>query len=76
MPGHSSIQSIGVKDLLDDIEIYRSKDLIEKEFRNLKDRFNLGCATVASEEDLEGKLFIQFIALIYLSKIKIPCERF
>jgi transposase len=62
--------SNGVKDPLDALEIYRSKDMIEKAFGNLKERLNMRRTSVSSEENLEGKLFVQFVALIYLSYIK------
>ena len=52
------------------MEIYRNKDLVEKAFGNLKDRLNMRRTTVSSESALEGKLFVQFIALVYLSYIK------
>ena len=52
------------------LEIYRNKDLIEKGFGNLKERLNMRRTTVSSDSALEGKLFVQFIALIYLSYIK------
>lgn len=47
-------------------QIYRNKDLIEKSFGNLKERLDMRRMSVASEENFEGKLFIQFIALMYL----------
>lgn len=52
------------------IEIYRNKDLVEKAFGNLKERLNLRRALVSSEQSLDGKLFVEFVALIYLSYIK------
>lgn len=52
------------------LEIYRNKDLVEKAFGNLKERLNLRRTLVSSEQSLEGKLFVQFVALIYLSYIK------
>lgn len=58
------------KDPVEALEIYRAKDLIEKAFGNLKERLNMRRESVASEENLEGKLFVQFIALIYMSYIK------
>ena len=39
-------------------------------FGNLKERLNMRRTSVSSSENLEGKLFVQFIALIYLSYIK------
>ena len=50
--------------------LYRNKDLIEKAFGNLKERLNLRRTLVSSEQGLDGKLFVEFVALIYLSYIK------
>ncbi len=68
--GFFALISNGVKDPLEALDIYRAKDLIEKAFNNLKERLNLRRTSVASEENLDGKLFVQFIALIYLSYIQ------
>jgi len=57
------------KDPLEALHIYRSKDIIEKTFCNLKERLNLRRTSVSSEENLEGKRFVQFVALIYLTYI-------
>ncbi len=68
--GFFALISNGMKDPLEALQIYRSKDLIEKAFGNLKERLNMRRTSVWSEENLEGKLFVQFVALIYLSYIK------
>lgn len=52
------------------LQIYRNKDVVEKAFGNLKERLNLRRLLVSSEQSLDGKLFVAFIALIYLSYIK------
>lgn len=52
------------------LELYRNKDVVEKAFGNLKERLSMRRALVSSERSLEGKLFVQFVALIYLSYIK------
>ncbi len=52
------------------LEIYRNKDVVEKAFGNLKERLNLRRLLVSSKQSLEGKLFVEFTALIYLSYIK------
>ena len=44
--------------------------MVEKAFGNLKERLNLRRALVSSEQSLSGKLFVEFIALIYLSYVK------
>jgi transposase len=48
------------------LELYRNKDLEEKAFGDIKERLNLRRVLVSSEQSLNGKLFVQFIALIYL----------
>ena len=52
------------------LSLYRNKDVAEKAFGNLKERLNMRRMLVSSEQSLEGKLFVQFIALIYLTCIK------
>jgi transposase len=52
------------------LELYRNKDVVEKAFGGLKERLNMRRLLVSSEQSLEGKLFVQFVALIYLSYIK------
>lgn len=49
------------------LELYRNKDLVEKAFGNLKERLNFRRTLVSSEQSLYGKLFVEFVALIYLS---------
>ena len=68
--GYFALLSNGIKEPLQALEIYRTKDMIEKAFGNLKERLNMRRTSVSSEENLEGKLFVQFIALIYMSYIK------
>ncbi|MDW7683411.1 MAG: transposase, partial [Bacillota bacterium] len=67
--GYFALLSNDIKDPLVALEIYRGKDLIEKAFGNLKERLNLRRTAVSSEENLDGKLFVQFVALIYLAYI-------
>jgi len=52
------------------LEIYRNKDVVEKAFGNIKERLNGKRMLVSSDASLEGKLFVEFLALIYLSYIK------
>jgi transposase len=47
--------------------IYRNKDLVEKAFDNVKDRLDMRRMNVSSELSLDGKIFVEFIALIYIS---------
>jgi len=57
-------------DAMTALVIYRNKDLVEKAFGNLKERLNMRRPLVSSEKSLDGKMFVQFVALIYLSYIK------
>lgn len=67
--GYFALISNGIKDPIEALNIYRSKDVIEKAFGNLKERLNMRRTSVSSEENLDGKLFVQFVALIYLAYI-------
>jgi transposase len=51
------------------LEIYRNKDRVEKAFDNLKERLNLPRMAVSSEQSFDGKLFVQFVALIFVSSL-------
>ena len=68
--GYFALMTNGIKDPSEALRIYRLKDLIEKSFGNLKERLSMRRMAVASEENFEGKLFVQFIALQLMSYIK------
>ncbi|MGV8147232.1 MAG: IS1634 family transposase [Alkaliphilus sp.] len=68
--GYFALISNEIKDPIEALEVYRNKDLIEKAFHDLKDRLGLNRLGVSSDLGLDGKLFVEFIALIYLSYIK------
>jgi transposase len=51
------------------IHIYRDRDVIEKAFDNLKDRLECKRTEVHSNRCFDNKLFIMFLALIYISYI-------
>lgn len=68
--GYFAMLSNDVRDPFEALSLYRSKDIVEKGFGNLKDRLNFRRMLVSSELALDGKLFVGFIALIYLSYLK------
>lgn len=68
--GYFAMLSNEIKDPIKALEIYRNKDLVEKAFGNLKERLNFSRTAVSSDQSLDGKLFVEFIALIFLSYIK------
>ena len=68
--GYFALVSNAKMDAITALETYRNRDLVEKAFGNLKERLNLRRTLVSSETSLSGKLFVEFVALIYLSYIK------
>ena len=68
--GYFTLISNDIKDHTKALEIYRNKDLVEKGFDNLKNRLDFKRPGVSSDASLDGKLFVEFIALIFLSYIK------
>jgi transposase len=68
--GFFALVSNETMDSVTALELYRNKDVVEKAFGNLKERLNLRRTLVSSEQSLDGKLFVEFVALIYLSYIK------
>lgn len=59
--------SLTTDDLL---KIYRKKDVVEKCFDNLKNELDLKRLRIHSDNALEGKMFITFIALILRSYLE------
>lgn len=68
--GYFALLSNEIKDPFEALSLYRSKDIVEKGFGNLKERLNFRRLQVSSELSLNGKIFVEFIALIYLSYVK------
>lgn len=63
-----------VKDPVTALSLYRMRDVVEKAFWNVKERLNLKRTMTSSESSLDGKLFVEFVALIYLSYIQKKME--
>jgi transposase len=68
--GYFALISNDLKNSAEALKVYRNKDLIEKAFCNIKERLDCRRLAVSSELSLDGKLFVEFIALIYLSYLK------
>ena len=68
--GYFALLSNEVKDPQLALSLYRSKDIVEKGFGDLKERLNFRRMQVSSELSLNGKIFVEFVALIYLSYVK------
>ena len=68
--GYFTLLSNDIKDPVEALRIYRAKDVVEKAFGNIKERLNGRRMLVSSDAALDGKLFVQFIALILISYIR------
>ena len=68
--GYFVLMTNGIKGPVEALRTYRLRDFIEKSFGNLKERLDMRRMSVSSEENFEGKLFVQFIALELMSYIK------
>lgn len=67
--GYFALLSNEVNDPFEALSLYRSKNIVEKGFGNLKDWLNFRRMEVSSEVSLNGKLFVEFIALICPSHV-------
>jgi transposase len=52
------------------LDVYRTKDVIEKSFDNLKNDLDLNRLNIHSDSTMEGRVFLGFISLILLSYIR------
>ena len=59
-----------VKDPKTALEIYRLKDAVEKSFDDLKNDLDMKRLRIHSAQAMDGRLFIQFIAEILLSRMR------
>ena len=59
-----------IKDPVTALEVYHSRDRVEKAFENLKNSKDMKRLRVHSAKAMEGRLFLQFIALILDSSIR------
>jgi len=67
--GFLVLLSNATKDPIRALQIYRNKDVVEKTFDNLKNAIDSKRLRVHLEEGMKGRLFIQFVALIFISYI-------
>ena len=65
--GYFALISNEKMDAFTALQLYRMKDVVEKAFGNIKERLNMRRLLVSSERGLDGKLFVEFVALILIS---------
>jgi len=68
--GYYVLMSNDLKDAKEALRIYRTKDRVEKSFDNIKNEMDGKRLRVHSKETMTGRLFIQFIAQILISKLQ------
>jgi transposase len=68
--GFQALLSNGIKDPAEALQIYRDKDVVEKCFDDLKNQLDMKRLRMHSSATVDGRLFVQFIALIYMSALR------
>lgn len=68
--GFQVLLSNGIKDPIEALQIYRDKDVVEKCFDDLKNQIDMKRLRMHSSATVDGRLFVQFIALIYVSALR------
>ena len=68
--GFFCILSNTIKTAGDALEIYRNKDVVENCFDDLKNHLDMKRLRVHTAPAMDGRLFLQFLALIYVSSIR------
>jgi transposase len=68
--GFQAILSNAIKDPVKALTVYRNKDVVEKCFDDLKNQLDMKRLRMHSSNTVNGRLFVQFIALIYISALR------
>lgn len=59
-----------IKDPVKALEVYRRKDVVEKDFDDLKNDLDMKRLRIHSAAAMDGRLFLQFLALILTTQLK------
>src|SRR5665647_1634719 len=68
--GFFVLLSNATKDAMEALKIYRNKDVIENSFDDLKNQLDMKRLRVQNSQTMDGRLFVQFLALIYINAIR------
>ena len=68
--GFQAILSTSFKDPIEALWVYRNKDIVEKCFDDLKNSIDMKRLRMHTRETIDGRLFVQFIALILTSALR------
>lgn len=68
--GFQALLTNSIKSPTESLQIYRDKDVVEKCFDDLKNQLDMKRLRMHSSATVDGRLFVQFIALIYMSALR------
>ena len=68
--GFFCILSNAIKAPLTALQVYRAKDAVENSFDDLKNHLDMKRLRIHSSAAMDARLFLQFLALIYISQIR------
>jgi len=68
--GFQALLTTRIKDPLKTLQVYRDKDVVEKCFDDLKNVLDMKRLRMHGIETVDGRLFVQFIALLLLSILR------
>lgn len=68
--GFQAIFTTTFKDPVEALQVYRDKDIVEKCFDDLKNSLDMKRLRMHTIETVDGRLFVQFIALIFTSSLR------
>lgn len=68
--GFQALLTNSMKNPTESLQIYRDKDVVEKCFDDLKNQLDMKRLRMHSSATVDGRLFVQFIALIYMSALR------
>lgn len=73
--GFYAILTNAIKDPIEALQIYRNKDVVEKSFDDIKNQLDMKRLRVHKSPAADGRLFIEFIALVYFSALRKEMRR-
>ena len=68
--GFFCLLSTKIKDPIEALEVYRAKDVVENSYDDLKNQLDMRRLRVHDSTAMDSRLFLQFLALILISKIR------
>lgn len=73
--GFFCILSNKIKEAGEALSVYRNKDVVENCFDDLKNHLDMKRLRVHSASAMDGRIFLQFLALIYISSIRSEIQK-